>query len=191
MYVIFGRESTQYTVIYGVYIRSWPSLGATESSTRLWCDRKNKKRAVKATPQLNNIYGTKSISPPPNHCFLVGSVVEYLFIYKGGGCGAVAKLSFLSSVSEEWSGSLEMSGRKFPHSPSQHSPTPKPQLCVPQHPQPQPCLHPLHPSGSSSKGRAVAVQNCIIIIFRGRLHISTKKFFTGGGGSMDVRFKEK
>jgi len=57
-----------------------------------------------------------------------------------------------------------MSGQEFLHSSSQQSLIPQPQLRLPLplHPQPQPQfrLHPLHLSGSSSKGGAVAVQNC-------------------------------
>jgi len=31
MYGIFGREITQYMVIYGVYIQFWPTLGTVVS----------------------------------------------------------------------------------------------------------------------------------------------------------------
>jgi hypothetical protein len=33
-YNSFGREITKYTVIYGVYIRFWPTLGSTQSNTQ-------------------------------------------------------------------------------------------------------------------------------------------------------------
>jgi hypothetical protein len=49
-----------------------------------------------------------------------------------------------------------MSGQEFPHSPSQHSLILQPQLLLPLHHQPQPRLHLLYPSGSSSEGGAVA-----------------------------------
>jgi alkanesulfonate monooxygenase SsuD/methylene tetrahydromethanopterin reductase-like flavin-dependent oxidoreductase (luciferase family) len=67
-------------------------------------------------------------------------------------------------------------------------PAPQPQLRLPQ---PQPCLHPLHLSVSSSEGGAVAVQNCRIFIWGGAIaHIDHNIFiyFRGGGGSMDVRY---
>jgi hypothetical protein len=56
-----------------------------------------------------------------------------------------------------------MSGQEFQHSPSLHSLTPQPQLCLHLHPQPQPRLHPL---GSSSEGGAVAVQNYKTLVSR-------------------------
>ena len=33
MYGIFGRENTEYTVIYGVYIRFWPTLRTLRSAS--------------------------------------------------------------------------------------------------------------------------------------------------------------
>ena len=33
-------------------------------------------------------------------------VVQFIFISKGGSCGVVAQLKFVSSASDEWSGSL-------------------------------------------------------------------------------------
>jgi len=82
----------------------------------------------------------------------------YLFL-KGAVVGWWRILKFLSSASDEWSGSLPMSAQEFPHSPS---PQPQLRLPLPLHPQPQPRLH---PSGSSSGGGAV--QNCNIFIWRG------------------------
>ena len=89
-------------------------------------------------------------------------MVYYIFIFKGAVVGRWRKLDLISSASNEWSGSLPMSGQEFPHSPS--SPT---QFCLPLplplHPQPQPRLH---PSGSSSEGGAVALENCEMFILR-------------------------
>ena len=66
-----------------------------------------------------------------------------------------------------------MSGQELPHSPS---PQPQLHLPLPLHPQPR-----LHPSGSSSEGGAVAVQNCKILYLGVRLHILTIEylFFEG------------
>ena len=99
--------------------------------------------------------------------------------------GRRRKINILEQC-ERW-----MSGQEFPHSPSQHSLTPQPQLRLPLHPQPQPRLHPLHPSGSYSKGGAVAVQKCEMFIIRGAVaHFEHKIliFSRGCGGSMDVRY---
>jgi hypothetical protein len=50
------------------------------------------------------MHRTESISPPLKYCFLVEAVDYYLFIFKGGGCRAVAENKVLSSASDEWSG---------------------------------------------------------------------------------------
>jgi hypothetical protein len=36
IYGIFGREITEHTVIYGVYIQFWPTLPMLPESDRLW-----------------------------------------------------------------------------------------------------------------------------------------------------------
>jgi len=39
IYGIFGREITKYTVIYGVYIRFWPTLSISLPLFIFWCER--------------------------------------------------------------------------------------------------------------------------------------------------------
>jgi len=75
-----------------------------------------------------------------------------IFISKGGGCGAVAEINVFEQCERRVVRKLPMNGLEFLHSPSQQSLTPQPQLRLPLHHQPQPCLHPLHPSGSFSEG---------------------------------------
>ena len=93
-----------------------------------------------------------------------------------------------------------MSGQEFPDSPSLHSLTPQPQLrlLLPLHPQsppqPQPHLHPLHPTGSSSRGGRL--QGKIVkdlLLGRALAHFDHKifKFCKGGSGSMDVRYYKR
>ena len=64
---------------------------------------------VNSLPKLP--YRTKSISPPPNFCFswgrrLSGGLIYIYIFLKGVVVGRQRKLTFLSSASNEWSGSL-------------------------------------------------------------------------------------
>jgi hypothetical protein len=62
---------------------------------------------------------------------------------------------------------------------------PQPQLRLPLHPQPQPQPR-LHPSGSSSEGRAIAEQSSKIFIGGGGpLHILNKFYFFYRGAAVD------
>jgi len=91
----------------------------------------------------------------------------HLFL-KEAVVGRKRKLTLISSASDEWSGIPALTFPAFPDppAPALPAPAPAPPPPAPQ-PQPQPRLQPLHPSGSSSEGGAVAVQNCKVFVFMG------------------------
>ena len=95
------------------------------------------------------VYRTNSISPPANYCFLVGAVTGRrfnIFLFLKGCCRAVVETIVFKQCE-----------RRVVRKPPQNS----------LDPQPQPRLHPLHSSGSSSEGGGGCSATLYTCFFRG------------------------